>query len=81
MKASLSKDKDAKVDKGGGGGKQAGGGGGGGGGLEESMDELGWRPWYQLWPKEGGKGSFVPSYNPQGKYAVKLFWMVSVLTL
>ena len=62
MKASLSKDnKDTKVEK---------------GKRDEYIDEMGWRPWYQIWPKEGAKGNNVPCYNPQGKYAVKIFWMV-----
>ena len=77
IKASVSKDKETKVEKGGGGGAgKQGLAAAVGGGVEESVEEVGWRPWHQLWPKEN-KGSMLPVYNPQGKYAVKLYWMVS----
>ena len=38
-----------------------------------------WQPWHHLqpWPK----GSPYPTYNPQGKYCVKLYWMVCTCTL
>ena len=34
-----------------------------------------WSPWDHIHPRS--KGSTLPAYNPAGKYAVKLYWMVS----
>jgi hypothetical protein len=33
----------------------------------------GWKPWDHIYPKS--KGQSAPTYNPCGKYAVKLFWL------
>ena len=34
-----------------------------------------WRPWDQVYPR--AKGNPIAPYNPSGKYAVRLFWLVS----
>ena len=39
-----------------------------------------WKPWYHIWPKDGGsRFNSSPVYNAGGKYCVKIFWMVSFL--
>lgn len=43
----------------------------------ESVDEPSWRPWDLIWPKENVRPNSLPVLNSAGKYAVKLFWMVS----
>ena len=39
-------------------------------------EELIWKPWQHIWPKEKNKNGVYPVYNPGGKYVVKIFWMV-----
>ena len=36
-----------------------------------------WRPWDHIFPQP--KGQATPSYNPAGKYCVRLYWMVRIL--
>ena len=33
-----------------------------------------WKPWDHIYPQP--KGQSLPSYNPAGKYCVRLHWMV-----
>ena len=33
-----------------------------------------WLPWQHIYPWP--KGHATPTYNPQGKYCVKVYWMV-----
>ena len=39
-----------------------------------------WRPWEHIYASKVTKGPFIPMYNPHGKYAVRLYFMVSKLT-
>lgn len=43
----------------------------------EPTEEPCWRPWDLIWPKESLKPNSMAVVNSTGKYAVKLFWMVS----
>lgn len=36
-----------------------------------------WKPWDHIFANKTSKGPTLPSYNPYGKYVVKLWWMVS----
>lgn len=39
-----------------------------------------WRPWEHIYAvTKPGKGLNMPAYNPHGKYAVKLYWLVWLL--
>jgi len=39
-----------------------------------------WRPWDHIYAiNKIGKGPVLPSYNPHGKYVVRLWWMVREL--
>lgn len=73
MKASLSKDKEAKVEK--------GGGGGAGGGVkqnEDLLDEMGWRPGTRCGPKKGAKGTIFPLIIRRESTLSKCFgWVVT----
>ena len=64
--AKLKLSKDAKVEK----------------SKKESdhTEEPHWKPWDLIWPKENNKLNNLPTLNPIGKYAIKLFWMVSAVT-
>ena len=43
----------------------------------EVNEELPWKPWDLIWPKENAKGiNSLPVLNSAGKYVVKLYWMV-----
>eukprot|EP00794_Sanderia_malayensis_P000438 gene438-1079_t len=42
---------------------------------EVFYEEIIWKPWYHIWPKDNNKFNAVPNYNPGGKYCVKIFWM------
>ena len=33
-----------------------------------------WKPWDHIYPQP--KGQSLPTYNPAGKYCVRLYWMV-----
>lgn len=35
-----------------------------------------WRPWEHIYASKVNKGPFIPVYNPHGKYAVRLYFMV-----
>ena len=43
----------------------------------EIFEDISWRPWDLIWPKENNKSGSLPVCNSYGKYGVKLFWMVS----
>ena len=36
-----------------------------------------WKPWEHIYPQS--KGQSLPSYNPAGKYCVRLHWMVGYI--
>ena len=43
---------------------------------------ISWRPWHHIWPKDpNARYALTPTYNPGGKYCLKIFWMVSVYRL
>eukprot|EP00111_Clytia_hemisphaerica_P008007 TCONS_00023273-protein len=40
-----------------------------------AAEELPWKPWDLIWPKESTKPGSMPLMNSSGKYVVKLYWM------
>lgn len=42
----------------------------------EIVEELPWKPWDLIWPKESLKPGSSSIVNTCGKYAVKIYWMV-----
>ena len=42
----------------------------------DAAEELPWKPWDLIWPKDSLKPGGMPIVSSSGKYAVKLYWMV-----
>lgn len=41
-----------------------------------------WRPWEHIYAiNKVAKGPFIPAYNPYGKYAVRLYFLVKIISL
>ena len=38
-----------------------------------------WKPWDHIYPQP--KGQSLPTYNPAGKYCVRLYWMVYYMSV